>query len=68
MQWFQTRDFLQEVPAKPSFCNRINNKKFKVDDVRILVFENVRPTARPSPMKLALGISASSRSWFVYYT
>ena len=31
-------------------------------------FKNPRPTRGPSPMELALGISAASRCWFVYYT
>ena len=33
-----------------------------------LDFENLRPTRGPSPMELALGISAASRCSLVYYT
>ena len=41
---------------------------FKTDSHFItLDFENIRPTRGPSPMELALGISAASRCCFVYY-
>ena len=33
-----------------------------------LFLQNFRRTPRPSPMKVALGISVASRCWFVYYT
>ena len=81
MTWFQTRDFLQEVRARPSFCTGIDGKKAKVDHVRILkagmfsslmFFSNFLShelfLTGPSAIELALDISSGSPYSLVYYT